>query len=71
MEKRLIGSGYRLVSTVGRGMGALDGMEIVEGKGQFCFGAKCGASHCNAVGLTSILNREQLSSLSIVRGKKL
>jgi len=37
VAKRLIGSGCRLgvVSVVGRGMGALDGVEIVEGKGQF------------------------------------
>ena len=38
MEKWLIVSGwmpFRVVSGVGRGMGVLDGVEIVEGEGQF------------------------------------
>ena len=38
---------FRVVSgvQVGRGMGALDGVEIVEGRGSFR--GKCGTSHCN------------------------
>ena len=34
-----------VVIGVGRWMGVLDGVEIVEGMGSF--GGKCGASHCN------------------------
>jgi len=36
---------FRVVSGIGRGMGVLDGVLIVEGKGSF--GGKYGASHCN------------------------
>jgi len=40
VEKRMIGSGvFGMVSGVGRGMGVLDGVEIVDGKGNF--GGKC------------------------------
>ena len=35
-----------MVSGVGRGMGVVDRVEIVEGEGAV-FGSKCGASHCN------------------------
>jgi len=37
---------------VDRGMGVLDGVEIVEGKGSFA--DKCEASHCNQWGLFMI-----------------
>ena len=37
---------FGVVSGVGRGMGVLDGMEIVEEEGQFC-GKYGRASHCN------------------------
>ena len=40
---------FGVVSGVGRGMGVLDGVVIVEGKGQFW--GKFGASHCNQWGL--------------------
>jgi len=41
------------VGGVSREMGVLDGVEIVEGKGQFW--GKCGASHCNQRGLCGIV----------------
>ena len=45
----LIRMPFGVVSGVGRKMGALDGVVIVEGKEQFW--CKCGASHCNQWGL--------------------
>jgi len=36
---------FRMVSGISRGMGVLDGVVIVEGKGSF--GVEFGASHCN------------------------
>ena len=44
---------FGVVSGVGRGIGVLDGMEIVEGKGSF--GGKCGASHSNQWGLCGVV----------------
>jgi len=44
---------FGVVSWIGRGMGVLDGLEIAEGKGQFW--GKCGAAHCNQLGLCGVV----------------
>jgi len=46
---------FDVVSGVGRGMGILDGVEIVEGEGHFR--GNCGASHCNQWGLCCVVVR--------------
>ena len=44
---------FGVLSGVGRGMGVLDGVEIVEGEGEFC--DKCGTSHYNQWGLCGVV----------------
>jgi len=45
-----------MMSGVSQGMGALDGVVIVKGKGQFW--GEFGASHCNQWGLCGIVVRD-------------
>ena len=53
---------FGMVSVVGRGMGVLDGVVIIEGKGSF--GSEFGASHCYQWGLCCIVVREQCAVLT-------
>jgi len=48
---------FGVMSGVCRGMGVLDGVVIVEGKGSF--GGKCCASHLNQCGLCCVAVRER------------
>jgi len=45
---------FGVVSGVSQGMGVLDGVVIIEGKGQF-WGSEFEASHCNQWGLCNAL----------------
>ena len=47
---------FGMVSEVSRGMGVLDGVVIVEGKG--LLGGEFGASHCNQWGLCCVVVRK-------------
>ena len=49
---------FRVVNEVGREMGVLDGVVIVEGE-VAVLGIKCGASHCNQSGLCCVVVRER------------
>jgi len=46
---------FGVMSEVGRGMGVLDGGGGRRRRERYNFGGKCGASHCNQLGLCGVV----------------
>jgi len=61
---------FGVVSGVGRGMGVVDGVVIVEGKGIVLKGrGEFRASHCNLWGLCCVVVRERRALPRLVWGR--